>query len=306
MLIHFVHTGSAYLPELNAYHRFLETRGHQAQTHRDTETIPSGAQVVWWMCGRVPHGAARRLGGAVHVHEYASASVPPLAWPKDRAKRWLQPVPHYRLFQNAWVRDRMGFADAVPHEFRDMGIDTAFLEAPPHPLATEFDFVYLGDMQRLRHFLPVFAALEQLGRRTLLIGEAAPDLGAALRRFPRVTLAGRIPHATVPAMLRRARYGLNLVPDRLPYSEQTSTKLLEYCAVGLPVVSTDYRWVRGFAQQHGARLAFVPGRATAARYAELLGPALDAQALAPPDVSALIWPHVMERLAVWRHLGLRP
>jgi len=107
-------------------------------------------------------------------------------------------------------------------------------------------------------------------------------------------------------MLRRARYGLNLVPDRLPYSEQTSTKLLEYCAVGLPVVSTDYRWVRGFAQQHGARLAFVPGRATAARYAELLGPALDAQALTPPDVSALIWPHVMERLAVWRHLGLRP
>ncbi|MFT3814114.1 MAG: glycosyltransferase [Acidovorax sp.] len=286
MLVHFIHPGSAYLPELAAYSEFLATLGHGAQVHAGPASVPADAAIVWWMCGRVPHDAARRFARAFQIHEYASASVPPWAWMKDRAKRALQPMPQYRIFQNAWVQARLGFADGVPHEFRDMGVAQSFFSAPS--AVPEFDGVYLGDMQRLRRFVPLLASLKQAGQHTLLIGEPPADLRATLQPLAHIT--GRVPHGQVPALLRRARYGLNLVPDQLPYSQQTSTKLLEYCAAGLPVVSTGYAWVRAFEARHGARFAYLP--------------ALDVAACQVPDVSALAWPRVLERLALWRRLGL--
>lgn len=306
MLIHYVRGGNAYLPELAAYAACLENLGHQAQIHRDGASVPGDAAVVWWLCGRVPHSAARRFPHAFQVHEYASASVPPWAWLKDRAKRASQPRPQYRLFQNAWVRARLGFADGVPCEFRDMGIAPAFFAAQGTPAAPEFDAVYLGDMRRLRHFIALLQGLEQAGLRTLLIGEPPPELRAAFAPLRHATLTGRVPHGAVPGLLRRAHFGLNLVPNQAPYHQQTSTKLLEYCAVGLPVVSTDYPWVRAFAQEHGARFAFLPRQAGAAQYARFFATPLDPAACTVPDLRALAWPRVLERLALWRTLGLRP
>ena len=290
MLIHFIHPGSAYLPELAAYGDFLAALGHSAQVHSRPASVPADAVICWWMCGRVPHDAARRLSHAFHIHEYASASVPPWSKVKDRAKRALQPVPQYRLFQNTWVRDRLGFSDGVPYEFRDMGVEPSFLAPCARRAAPEFDGVYLGDMQRLRQFVPLLTALQQAGQRTLLIGEPPVDLRKTLHTLGHVT--GRVPHGQVPTLLRRARYGLNLVPEQLPYSQQTSTKLIEYCAAGLPVVSTNYDWVRAFEARHGARFAYLP--------------IPDIAGCMVPDVSTLAWPRVLERLALWRRLGLCP
>lgn len=305
MLIHFVHTGDAYLPELQAYAAFVQAAGHQAQLHRQIQTIPADAAVLWWLCGQVSPQLTQRYPSAFHIHEYASASVPPLAWLKDRVKRWRQAVPQYRVYQNAWVRQRMGFGDAVPWELRDMGVSADFFDTPATPTEPEFDFVYLGEMRRLRHFLPVFDALADTGRRVLLVGQMPDELWPRLRRHANIETSGRVPHAQVPALLRRARHGLNLVPDQLPYTEQTSTKLLEYCAAGLRVVSTDYPWVRAFERQHGARFAYLPRRASAAAYQAELGPALDLLPLATPDMRPLAWPRLLAGLQIWRRLGIR-
>jgi glycosyltransferase involved in cell wall biosynthesis len=304
MLIHFVHLGDAYLPELQAYAAFIEAAGHQSRLHRQIDTVPRDAHVLWWLCGQVGDALAQRFPAAFQVHEYASASVPPLAWLKDRVKRVRQARPQYRIFQNAWVRDRMGFADAVPFEFRDMGIAPEFFDPPVRHGTPEFDFVYLGDMRRLQHFLPVFEALSQTGQGVLLVGELPDELKAPLLRHAKLSVTGRVPHGEVPAQLQRARHGLNLVPALLPFSRQTSTKLLEYCAAGLPVVSTDYLWVREFEQQHGARFAYVPAVASATEYRQLLGASLRAQSLQVPDVRALAWPRVLSGLQIWRQLGL--
>lgn len=131
MLIHYVRGGNAYLPELAAYADFLQGLGHQAQIHQDSASVPRSRRRLVAVRARVPRHAARRFAHAFQVHEYASASVPPWAWLKDRAKRASQPQPQYRLFQNAWVRARLGFADGVPNEFRDMGIASAFF-CPRH------------------------------------------------------------------------------------------------------------------------------------------------------------------------------
>ena len=131
--VHFVHGARSYLPELSAYQAHIQSLGHAVQMHTQAHTVPGDAQAVWWICGRVPADQARRLNGAVQVHEYASASVGPLAWLKDRVKQWQHPVPDFRVFQSEWVRQRMGFGDAVhepvPYALRDMGVPASFLMA---------------------------------------------------------------------------------------------------------------------------------------------------------------------------------
>ena len=306
MQVHFIHPGHSYLPELEAYTAHLRPWGHEVCTHQNASTVPADARVVWWMCGRVRATDHQRFTRAFQVHEYASASVPPFAWAKDQIKRWTQPKPDYRLFQNEWVRQRLGFADDVPWEFREMGVSSTFLTPPATQGAAEFDMVYLGDMVRLQHFLPVFEGLEQAGMRTLLIGSMPAPLQRQFQAFTHITLTGKVPHHEVPAQLRRARCALNLVPDRLPYSEQTSTKLLEYCAIGLPVISTNYRWVRKFAASNKAAVAYLPAQASASAYADFFRKTRHMASGPSPDMGGWAWPHTLGRLNIWKAAGLAP
>lgn len=299
--VHFVHGAHAYLPELAAYAEHLQTLGHAVQMHTQAQTVPDDAAAVWWLCGRVPSGQAQRLAAAMHVHEYASASVAPLAWLKDRAKQWGQPVPDFRVFQSDWVRQRLGFRDAVPWALRDMGVPAHFLTAqvqqPP-----EFDLVYLGEMSRLQHFVPLLRTLGQAGLSLLLVGDV-PDalqkvLQAALTGPGRLHATGRVPQTEVPQHLLRARCGLNLMPDVLPLNEQTSTKMLEYLAVGLPVISNPYAWARRAAQAHADRVQFVSAQAPTALWQQALRqlPAVQADRR---HLQALSWPHRLQGLPVW-------
>ena len=300
--IHFVRSGPAYLPEIDAYVDFITSHGHQALVHDTGATVPLNAQVVWWMCGRVPSAEARRLKSAFHIHEYASTSAPPYAWLKDFVKHWTQPKPDYRLFQNGWVRERMGFDDGVPYALRDMGVAQAFLDAPARTPPNEFDLVYLGEMNRLLPFVPLLQSIHDAGRTLLLVGDVPDALRAQLPAS--VTCTGRVPHADVPHQLRRARFGLNLVGNIEPYNQQTSTKLLEYCAVGLPVVSNDYAWVRYFAAHYQGNLHLL--RDDPNSWQHSFGEALDAYPYVVPDVRELAWPKLLGKLAIWKHLHIVP
>jgi glycosyltransferase involved in cell wall biosynthesis len=305
VLVHFVRNGPSYLPEIDAYVDFITSHGHQALVHDTGTTVPLNAQVVWWMCGRVPSAEARRLKSAFHIHEYASASAPPHAWLKDFVKHWTQPKPDYRIFQNGWVRERMGFDDGVPYALRDMGVSPAFFDvaAPTltaHSPAHAFDLVYLGEMTRLQPFLPLLHSIHEAGRSLLLVGDVPDSLREQLPAS--VACTGRVPHAEVAHQLRRARFGLNLVNNIEPYNQQTSTKLLEYCAAGLPVVSNDYAWVRYFAAHYQGNFHLLRDDPSSWPYS--FGEALEAYPYAVPDIRALAWPKLLGKLAIWKHLHI--
>jgi len=300
MLIHFIRNGPSYLPEIDAYCAYIQARGHQAMVHDSSLSVPVSASVVWWFCGRVPMREVHRLRGAFHIHEYASASVPPYAWFKDQVKHWTQPRPNYRIFQNGWVRERMGFTDGVPHALRDMGVAMHFFDALSHTPTPEFDLVYLGEMSRLLTFIPVLQAIKAAGRSLLLVG----DIPAALHmHLPlNVTCTGRLDHTQVPRHLRRARFGLNLVPNAIPFKHQTSTKVLEYCSAGLRVVSNSYPWVRYFMAQHVANFYLLNDDAPS--LVTSFGEALDAFPYVVPDLRTLAWPSVLHSLPLWSTLKL--
>jgi glycosyltransferase involved in cell wall biosynthesis len=315
--VHFVRNGPSYLPELDAYAQFITAHGHEARIHDTSTTVPDNAHVVWWICGRVPHSEASRLRDAFQIHEYASASVPPYAWLKDQVKHWTQPRPDFRVFQNAWVRERLGFADDVPSNLRDMGVAQHFLDAGQiqaqkqteeqalgHPLglpnAPEFDLVYLGEMGRLLPFMPLLQSIHDAGRTLLLVGDVPAPLRTQLPAS--VSCTGRVPHAEVPRHLLRARFGLNLVSNVAPYHQQTSTKLLEYCAVGLPVVSNDYAWVRDFATHFEGHFYLLNDAPDSWELS--FGGALDAFPYRVPDVQALAWPTLLRHLPLWKKLHI--
>ncbi len=296
--VHFVHGALSYLPELTAYQAHIEHLGHAVKMHTQAHTVPDDAQAVWWICGRVPAAQARRLQSAVQVHEYASASVAPLAWLKDRIKQWQHPVPDFRVFQSDWVRQRMGFAgDAVPYALRDMGVPDAFLTAQSL-LPPEFDLVYLGEMRRLLNFVPLLHTLGQAGLSLLLVGDVPVALQERLAALGHIQSTGRVPQDQVPAQLLRARAGLNLMPDMLPLSEQTSTKLLEYLALGLPVISNPYAWAQRTAQAHAGRVQLLGLQASAAQWqAAVQG--LPMRQTDRQHLQSLRWSHQLQALPVW-------
>jgi glycosyltransferase involved in cell wall biosynthesis len=300
--VHFVHGARSYLPELAAYQAQIEHLGHAVQMHTQAHNVPDDAQAVWWICGRVPSAQARRLKGAVQVHEYASASVAPLAWLKDRIKQWQHPVPDFRVFQSDWVRQRMGFGqpDAVPFALRDMGVPDAFLTAqaqqPP-----EFDLVYLGEMRRLLHFVPQLHTLGRAGLSLLLVGDVPAALQERLAALGHIQSTGRVSQDQVPAQLLRARAGLNLMPDVLPLAEQTSTKMLEYLALGLPVISNPYAWAQRTAQAHAGRVQLLGLQASAAQWqAAVQG--LPLHQTDRQHLQSLRWSQQLQAMPVWAAL----
>ena len=264
MLIHFVRNGPSYLPELEAYAAFIASQGHQSNIHDTSATVPSDARVVWWICGRVPHLEQRRLKHAFHIHEYSSSSVPPYAWLKDQVKHFTQPA--------------------------------VFFEPPSTPIQPNFDLVYLGEMTRLQPFMPVLQSIHQAGRTLLLVGDVPEHIQAQLPA--NVSISGRVAHADVPTQLRRARYGLNLVSNITPYNQQTSTKLLEYCAVGLPVVSNDYPWVRYFASRHQGNFHMLSDNPNT--WAPSFGEALEAYPYQVPDLQDMRWPNLLAKMPLWK------
>ncbi|MEI7495488.1 MAG: glycosyltransferase [Betaproteobacteria bacterium] len=296
MLIHFIRNGTSYLPEIDAYCEYIHARGHHSMVHDNSHTVPSNAAVVWWFCGGVPIREAHRLREAFQIHEYASASVPPYAWLKDHIKHWTQPRPDYRIYQNGWVRERLGFADTVPHALRDMGVAEHFFDSPLVKPTSEFDLVYSGEMSRLLAFIPLLYAIETAGRSLLLVGEVPEALQIQLPS--KVTCTGRVEHLQVPRYLRSARFGLNLMPKTIPFLQQTSTKVLEYCAVGLPVVSNAYPWIRYFMAQNKGNFYLLNDDPSS--LATSFGEALEAYPYVVPDIRTLAWPQVLDTLTLWR------
>lgn len=304
MEVDFVHGGAAYLPELIAYKSFLAQLGHIGRVHRSWQTVPQSATIVWWMCGRVSESVAQKFPSAVHVHEYASASVPPLAWCKDWLKGLTQATPDYRLFQNNWIRERIGFNDDIPFEYRDMGVDARFFNRGSIP-DREFDGVYLGDMSRLLLFETAVDAFLANGSSLLLIGELPKKIEIKYCHHRKVKITGRVAHELVPELLRRCKFGLNLVPLRTPYTYQTSTKLLEYCAADMPVITTDYLWVRKFELLHNARFGYLPNTADRSKLQKAFQCFLEGHfEYRVPVVDKLEWQVILSKLHIWHYLSI--
>ena len=247
----FVRSAKAFLPEIDAYVSYFNNTGRfRAFDSAQSEASPwSGEYDVVWEFkgfGGIKKGNKRFL----LVHEYASLSTGTLPHLKNFLKAKFNPRPDLRVFLNEEVRSGFLFRDNIDFCYRDMGIDPRFLEARSD--RKEYDFVYVGAVSKSREIDRLLAVMnEKKMGRLCLIGSVDPDLYERYRNNRDFIFTGKIPYAQVPEIASKAVYGINYIPDRYPYNLQTSTKLLEYLALGLRVLTTDYSWVRKFERIHG-------------------------------------------------------
>jgi glycosyltransferase involved in cell wall biosynthesis len=249
MKIAFIHNHRAFLPELAAYQIFFQKQNIETCIAVYGEEKNSGADVYWYLMGFYPGSFHKKK---LIIHEYTSASVPPFRKLKDFIKSRLTPRPHFRLYLNEYVREQLNIHDEVPFGYRDMGISDSFFHQPD-PAGKEFDFIYSGNLsseRKLDILLKVFdqGALQE--RSILLLGNDEDGLAKAFGHCRNIFFQRAVPWEEVPVYLAKARYSINYIPDEEPFNAQTPTKFLEYAAMKIPVISTNYFWISEFQERY--------------------------------------------------------
>lgn len=283
---------TSYAPELFALSDYLYAK-------RDVslellEQYPAGSDRTFFDVVYIKMGFAPRWHSSdiLEIHDYASASGGKYAAFKDFSKTHLSRRPVLRSFLSNTVRGRFPFRDSVPYVLRDMGVPDAFLRASA--LRTEsftFDLLYAGSISDSRKTDQLLHAVESSGLTILVVGDPQPSILSQFRNSANVTFAGRLPYMDMPSVAKECRFGVNFTPDVRPYNTQTSTKVLEYLAMGLPVITNDYCWVRDFEAQSGARLLKLS-------HISLLSPEVHRFDYHIPDMSKYTWWNVFEESTI--------
>jgi glycosyltransferase involved in cell wall biosynthesis len=249
MKIAFIHNHRAFLPELAAYRTFFQKQNMETCIATYGEEKSSGADVYWYMMGFYPRSFHKKK---LIIHEFSSASVPPYRKFKDFLKSRFTPRPHFRLYLNEYVREQLNIHDEIPFGYRDMGVSEVFFNRSGTAVK-EYDFIYTGNLSSQRNLNKLLKVFDQGALRQhsiLLLGDDGDGLSKTFGHCKNIFFKAAVPWDEVPAWLARARYAMNFIPDKEPYNAQTPTKFLEYAAMKIPVISTNYYWISEFQERY--------------------------------------------------------
>lgn len=233
----------AYLSERFAYKEYFENNGFIVCLKDEVGLVEKiETDIIWVMMG---FHFLKNSSSKV-VHEYQTIPVHGNCVTRFFSyilKRYFTIKPNLRIFKNEAVKKYFNFKDNVPYLYRDMGISDNFLNLKNKNI--KYDFVYLGDMSKERkigNLLNFF--INNLSQYSLLlIGEIPEELNHYLK-CSNIYSTGKLPYHQVPEYLRLCEYGIHYVPNG--FSFNLSTKLLEYAAVGLKIVSNRIQFLDEF------------------------------------------------------------
>ena len=247
----FQRSSKANLPEIEAYIDYIEKNDSSLKCF-DSEKMSTGDydledfDLIWKFMG-----FDRKVNKRPVIHEYVSLSTGRFPIVKNKIKKVTNAKPDLRIFLNEDVKKEMNFIDNVPQIYRDMGIRKDFFFIDANKIYT---FVYIGDISKERgidKFLSQFVKYYSNEKDCLLlIGSYEKSIYEMYKDHVCIEFLGKVSQKQVIESASKASYGLNIIPDRYPYNIQTSTKLLEYMALGLKVITTDYDWVNKFEKEN--------------------------------------------------------
>jgi glycosyltransferase involved in cell wall biosynthesis len=246
--IFIVHPGKANYPEIAAYASYFGGLGFHVMSGSkwDYAKIPKDVRkrtVVWCIMGFYPTKFDARLV----IHDYRSLSVGRCASLKDRVKRHLQPTPALRIFQTAEMEKMMGFSGNGKSVILPMGVPDWIFSMNEDAISDDVPsatFCYIGEISRERgfdSFLDGFCRFRRSDETLILVGDAERCIVERFEGAPGVTFTGRLPQRNALAVVRKSRFAVSTIPSVRPYNVQAPTKLLEYAALGKPIVCNDSR-----------------------------------------------------------------
>ena len=168
----------------------------------------------------------------------------------------------------------------------------------PEPAPGDGSVVYLGDVTRQRGAGVAVEAAVIHGEPMEFIGrvsdELRSDLTAVLAGRGRVEFLGQVPNPLALERVRTAGVGISPLLDLPNYRDSMPTKILEYLALGIPVVASDLPGTRRLVSDLDAVELVAPGdpAALAAGVRRALSPSARDAALrqAPAIREQFRWP----------------
>lgn len=249
MKLALLHSDKAYLPELYAYRSYLVAKGYAVSIETEREARAAGIppDVYYRFAGFLRHRVSHNVP---EIHEYASASIGRFPRVKNLVKSLVSAQPAGRVFLNEDVKHQFHFPVSTMFMYRDMGADQAFFEQRGQTAKT-YDLVYAGSITGRPGVLDCICRLAENGLHIGLAGTVTAEEIDIIKVQKNIEYVGRLPIEQVPAFVGSARFGLNYCPDIYPYNLQTSTKVIEYLAAGIGIVSNNYSWISRHATKHG-------------------------------------------------------
>lgn len=212
-------------------------------THWDVLVVHDPELLVCAVLARM----RRRLPVVFDVHEDIPASVYTRSWVPRTARRPLsllmravlrlvEPVLTITLAEPGYQR-----LFARPHPTFPNHPDTT--NYPEARAGAQGPVTYLGDVTFARGVDVAVAACSSLGAPLRLVGRVTPETEALLRMGSTLggdlTFDGLIPNREALDIVAGSSVGLAPLRDLPNYRHSQPTKILEYLAVGIPVVASD-------------------------------------------------------------------
>lgn len=261
-IIYFISPGTQNLPDINAYLDYckkLKIEAYAVNSNYDFKGESRKNIIKWYFMGFYPNFNKNDFV----VYEYLSLSTGKFTLIKDFIKRTLSIRANVCIYLNEYVKKKLSFSSmTTSYAIRDMGVSNLFINFEQNDdrhTQCEFDFVYCGSLakdRKIEKLLTLFTNGIFQDFSLLVIGRTEPEM---VKEFAseNISFIGKIDYRDVPCALKRARCAINYIPDKQPFNKQTSTKLIEYLAMKMPVLSTKYDWVCDFVKENSAPVYFM-------------------------------------------------
>ena len=239
----------AFSPEIEGYSKYFQSSmGMKVKVFSSFQEADANSDIVIVFFGFIPFWTRHK---SIVIAEYHSLSVGKLSFIKNLLKRLLNIRGEHYIFLNETVRKKLFFSNRLSYSYRGMGFDAeeCVLSADAEK---KYDFVYSGVVGR-SGVIDAISRIESLGFNIAVVGNTEKE-GLVLSGISKnIICFGKVPLKKSYEIMASAKYGLNYTPDDFPLNIQDSTKVIEYCALGLGVVTNRYEWVNDFEKKIGAR-----------------------------------------------------
>ncbi len=135
----------------------------------------------------------------------------------------------------------------------------------------KYDLALVGSMSKTSGTFVLLKAVKILkekypGIKVLLIGQPDENIKDNVEQFicinnleENIEITGRVPHSKVPELLQDCKIGLITLLNLPKFQKNIATKMFEYFASGMPVISADLPPEREYIEEGKTGLFFEPG-----------------------------------------------
>lgn len=245
----FIHSGNAALPELQHYERYF-SKQYEVKLSKDIKDATS-ADIVWLMMGSYRY---KGNPNQVIIKEFPSLSLNPFGRIKNIIKTLSSFDSDIRIYLSDMVRTGYYFPLNRNVALRDMGVANN-LSTYSYTRGGKklYDLIYVGDMSKSReidkYIIEILSVRKDI--KIGLVGNKNEWIVNRLSKYDNIDFIGYVPQSDLYKILDTSKAAINIIPDKYPYNIQTSTKLQEYAAFGIPIVTTVYDWSSNFLSNNG-------------------------------------------------------